>query len=94
MKSSKLYQAAAWVVIVAGIVFIVAVVFFSGAALMDRDDHGWHRHHPHGKCQMHDGPMGPGGPPMAPPPAPTEGGPAGPGNQHGPQPTPAVPPGR
>src|SRR6516165_5027439 len=42
-KHSRLYQAAAWVVIVAGTVFIVAVIFFAGAAV------AWHeqpyRHH-------------------------------------------------
>lgn len=32
-KGNKLYKAAAWVVIVAGVVFIVAVIFFSGFAL-------------------------------------------------------------
>ncbi len=54
-RSSRLNQAVAWVVIVAGVVFIVAVVFFSGffVAWSSGDHYGHHR----GYCPM----MGPGG---------------------------------
>lgn len=56
-KASRLYQAAAWVVIVAGTVFIVAVIFFTGAAV------AWHnqpdRYHHHG--MFGPAPSGPGG---------------------------------
>ncbi|WP_090604912.1 hypothetical protein [Mycobacterium lentiflavum] len=41
-RPSRLGQAAAWVVIVAGIVFVVAVIFFSGLML------GWSSGHGHG----------------------------------------------
>ena len=51
-KHSRLYQAAAWVVIVAGTVFVVAVIFFTGAFVAGHD-HPF-RHHP--------GMFGPGGP--------------------------------
>ncbi|MBY0442680.1 MAG: hypothetical protein K2Q25_11195 [Mycobacteriaceae bacterium] len=41
-KSSRLYQVAAWVVIVAGVVFILAVIFWSGVAMAG---HHCYRHH-------------------------------------------------
>jgi hypothetical protein len=77
-KPSKLYQAAAWVGIITGIVFSTAVVFFSGFAISHYDEWRSHHHrHHHGPC-MHpgqpmppgpgNGPGGPGGP--AAPPAP------------------------
>jgi hypothetical protein len=77
-KPHRLYQAAAWVAIVAGSVFIVAVIFFSGFALGVHSGGGHHGggHH-HGQMGMHQqsqmrpsfifpsgpgGPFGPGGP--------------------------------
>lgn len=44
-KSNRLYKAAAWVMIVAGVVFIVAVVFFSGFALGRHSGGGFGGHH-------------------------------------------------
>ena len=47
-KSSKLNKVLAWVGIVAGIVFIVATIFFSGFILGAHSGgghHGWHKHH-------------------------------------------------
>lgn len=41
---NRLYQTAAWVAIVAGIVFIVGAVFFTGFAL-GRHGWDWSRHH-------------------------------------------------
>lgn len=62
-KPPKLYVAAAWVVIVAGIVFILATVFFAGALVVGA-----------GQChhRMHHGMFRPGGPGG-------QGGPGGPG---------------
>lgn len=56
-KPSRLYQTAAWVVIVAGIVFVVAVIFFTGATV------AWHEH----PFRYHHGMFGPGGPEGPPP---------------------------
>ncbi|WP_343574333.1 hypothetical protein [Mycobacterium sp.] len=54
-RHARLYQAAAWVVIVAGTVFVLAVVFFAGAELTG---HGpQYRPHHHGVF----GPNAPGG---------------------------------
>jgi hypothetical protein len=59
-KHARLYQAAAWVVIVAGTVFVLAVVFFAGAELTG---HGpQYRPHHHGVFAP-EGPAGPDGPP-------------------------------
>jgi hypothetical protein len=60
---SRLGQVTAWVVIVAGVVFVVAVVFFSGLFLgwSSGAQYGWHRGYYGGRdgtCPM----MGPGGP--------------------------------
>ncbi|CAM5738593.1 hypothetical protein MAUB1S_01041 [Mycolicibacterium aubagnense] len=47
-KHSKLNKVLAWVGIVAGIVFIVATIFFSGFVLGAHSGgghHGWHKHH-------------------------------------------------
>jgi hypothetical protein len=60
---SRLGQVAAWVVIVAGVVFVVSVIFFSGLFLgwSSGARHGWHRGYYDGR----DGSspmMGPGGP--------------------------------
>ena len=82
---NRLYQAAAWVVIVAGTVFVAAVIFGTGVYLSGG---GWHGHHRHGPCMMHHGPpmgpdFGPGGPGF---------GPAGPGAEpHWPGPRSAGP---
>jgi hypothetical protein len=65
-RTPRVFQFAAWVAIVAGIVFIVAVIFFAGFGLGKHSGgghhHGHHMHHammmhPHG----HGGPGGPGG---------------------------------
>lgn len=58
-KQSRLYQAAAWVVIVAGTVFVLAVVFFAGAEV---SGHGPRYRHHHGVFAP-DMPGGPDGPP-------------------------------
>jgi hypothetical protein len=97
-RHARLYQAAAWVVIVAGTVFVLAVVFFAGAELSGHGPQYGHRHHgmfapdaPGGP----DGPpwvvfpggpfppgSGPGGPPWVGPWGPGMG-PGGPGGHHG-----------
>jgi hypothetical protein len=58
-KHARLYQAAAWVVIVAGTVFVLAVVFFAGAELTG---HGPQYRHHHGMFAP-ESPNGPDGPP-------------------------------
>jgi hypothetical protein len=68
-RDRRLRHVLAWVGIAAGVVFIVAVVFFSGFALGRGSDgyHGWHRGYqsqmgPGGGCpMMRNGGMGPGG---------------------------------
>jgi hypothetical protein len=61
VRHARLYQAAAWVVIVAGTVFVLAVVFIAGAELSGRGPTP--RPHHHGVFAP-DAPMGPdGGPP-------------------------------
>lgn len=64
---SRLGQAAAWVVIVAGVVFVVAVVFFSGLMLgwASGGHYGWRHGYGGGRggtCPMMEpgGMMGPG----------------------------------
>lgn len=52
-KPSRLYQAAAWVVIITGIVVTTAVIFFSGAILTHQGGHH-HHHHGHPPCKMMD----------------------------------------
>ncbi|MDO3640216.1 hypothetical protein, partial [Mycolicibacterium arseniciresistens] len=76
-RGSRVTTAAAWVGIVAGVVFIVAVVFFSGFILGKASDGGGHRGGPgHGdRVMMHHG----GPPPMMGPGGPERGGPFGPG---------------
>lgn len=55
-RNARLYQALAWVGIVAGVLFIVAAVFFSGFfAGRTTGGHGWHR-------GLQSGQTGPGGP--------------------------------
>jgi hypothetical protein len=68
-RHARLYQAAAWVVIVAGTVFVLAVVFFAGAEFTGHDPQGRPHHHgvfaPNGPGDL-DGPppfvIFPGGP--------------------------------
>jgi hypothetical protein len=61
-KTPRVFLLAAWVAIVAGIVFIVSVIFFTGMAL---GHHGGHHHHHKHHMMMHPhrmgGPGGPGG---------------------------------
>jgi hypothetical protein len=59
-KHARLYQAAAWVVIVAGTVFVLAVVFFAGAQLSGQGPQ-YHRHHQ--GVFTPDSPTGPDGAP-------------------------------
>ena len=71
-KTPKVFLGAAWVAIVAGIVFIVAVIFFTGMALGKHGGHHGGFHHGHHKQQAmmwhHRAPQGgpgaiqPGGP--------------------------------
>ncbi|KAA0097631.1 hypothetical protein CIW49_17415 [Mycolicibacterium sp. P1-18] len=68
-RGGRLNVVAAWVGIVAGTVFVVAVIFFSGFALGASVGGGGHHHHGHGESQMerdgggprHGWPGGPGG---------------------------------
>jgi hypothetical protein len=60
------FQVAAWVAIVAGIVFIVATIFFSGYSLGKHSGGGHHHGHHHHAAMMHPrfhqgGPGGPNG---------------------------------
>lgn len=73
-KAPRVFVAAAWVAIVAGIVFIVSVIFFTGMAL---GHHGHHHHHHKHHMMMHPhrfGPGGPGGPGAGGPPGANQGG--------------------
>ena len=76
-RTPRVYQAAAWVAIVAGVVFIVGAVFFTGFALGRHSGggHGWqHRGHSEMGPRMEPmmpgmrpgGPMGPGRSDMGP----------------------------
>jgi hypothetical protein len=69
-RTPRVFQFAAWVAIVAGIVFIVSVIFFSGYVLGKHSGHGGfhHGHHKHHAMMWHPrhgGPGGPGGGPGA-----------------------------
>lgn len=79
---NRLYQAAAWVAIVAGTVFIVGAVFFTGFALgRHSGGGGWHHGDGENSQQFHHrgGPgMGPGMGPWG------QMGPGGPGGPGGP----------
>ena len=75
-KHVRLYQAAAWVVIVAGTVFVLAVVFFAGAELTG---HGPQYRHHHGVFA----PDMPSGPQVPPPYVVFPGGPFPPGSGPG-----------
>lgn len=59
-RPNRLYQSAAWVAIVAGIVFIVGAIFFTGVALGRHAGHGggWDRHRHQGCAMMPGPPMG------------------------------------
>lgn len=60
-KTPRVFLAAAWVAIVAGIVFIISVIFFTGMALGHHGG-GHHHHHKHHAAWMHPHHMGgPGG---------------------------------
>ncbi len=61
-RDTRLYRVLAWVGIVAGILFIVAVVFFSGFFAARATGYGWHRGYQSGQMNS-GGPMG-GGCPM------------------------------
>ena len=84
-RGSRLSQVAAWVGIVAGTVFVVAVIFFSGFVLGKSADGGGDRQHggPRHEIEM----LQRGGPPMGPPhiffPGGPGGGPGGPGGPAG-----------
>lgn len=58
-RDRRLYRTLAWVGITAGVVFIVAVIFFAGLALgrVTGGNHSWHRGYQGGQ-------MAPGGCPM------------------------------
>ena len=86
-RAPRVFQIAAWVAIVAGIVFILAVIFFTGFILGHRGGHHGHHHKHHHAMVHHRGPGGPGnfGGPGAP------GGPGGQGGQNGPGATTAPP---
>ena len=80
-RHSRVTQVAAWVGIVAGVTFVVAVIFFSGFILgKNSDGGGHHRGGPPREISMFDRV----GPPMGPPHVFFPGGPAGPGPQGGP----------
>lgn len=92
-RPDRVYRAAAWVAIVAGVVFIVGAVFFTGFALGRHTGHGGPGGH-HGRFELLERkgppmmrltpPMEPG---MQPPPPGDEPAPGGPG-RGGPPPRP------
>lgn len=84
----RVYQALAWVGIVAGVVFIVAVVFFSGFVLGRHSSPGYGHFGSHQGRGVHFFHR-PGLPPMAP-----QFGPGAPGNTTTPSSPTAVPPPR
>jgi hypothetical protein len=61
-RTPRVFLGAAWVAIVAGIVFIVAVIFFTGYSLGRHSGHGGyhHGHHKHHGMMWHR--QGQGGP--------------------------------
>jgi hypothetical protein len=66
-RPSRLTVVALWIAIVAGTVFIIAIIFFSGFALGARTGGGYHHwhgggHHEGGMGWHHHPRMGPGGP--------------------------------
>lgn len=92
-KLPRLYQAAAWVVIVAGVIFIAWTLFLAGAVAFGQGRCYHHRHHHH-DMYWPGGPGGPDGPgpwpgwqfgfPGQPPPGMGPGFPSGPGGPGGP----------
>lgn len=63
-RPNRLYQIVAWVGIIAGVMFIVAVVFFSGliAGRASGGYHGWQRGYQGAQTEQDGCPMrGPGG---------------------------------
>jgi len=88
-RPNRLYHTAAWVAIVAGVLFIVGAVFFTGFALGRHSgyDGGW-RHYRGDNSQFERR----GGPPMMPFPM-MPGGPSGSDEWPGPGPGPRVGPG-
>jgi hypothetical protein len=64
-RPNRLYRTAAWVAIVAGTLFIVATVFFTGFFLGRHSGGGWHyggdRHHGGGGWHSQHRPSGPMG---------------------------------
>ncbi|MBV8789880.1 MAG: hypothetical protein JOZ00_24765 [Mycobacterium sp.] len=87
-RTPRVFLAAAWVAIVAGIVFIISVIFFTGMALGHHGGHHHHHKHPAAWMHPHRGPGGPGGPGQFGP-----GGPGGQGGQGGQSNTPSTTPG-
>jgi hypothetical protein len=91
-RPSRLAVAALWVAIVAGVVFIVAIIFFSGFALGRHSGGGFHHGWGHDRefGMYHHAPMmwpgGPAGPGMGP-----GFGPGGPGGPGGPTTLPSPP---
>ncbi len=87
-RPNRVTQAVAWVGIVAGVIFIVAVIFFSGFILGKSSDGGGHHRGGHDRemTMFHRG-----GPPMGPPHAFFPGGPGGQAGQQGPQQQPITP---
>ncbi|WP_409347544.1 hypothetical protein [Mycobacterium montefiorense] len=66
-RPARVFQAAAWVAIAAGTVFVIAVIFFTGFLLgrsTGHHHHGHHHHKHHAMVHPHrfGGPGGPGGP--------------------------------
>ena len=66
-RAPRVFQAAAYVAIVAGTVFVLAVIFFTGFMLgKSTGHHGHHGHHHKHHAMVHPhrfgGPGGPGGP--------------------------------
>ncbi|BBZ11629.1 hypothetical protein [Mycobacterium branderi] len=59
-KPYWLYRFAAWVVIVAGILFIVTTIFFAGFRIAAHQGHHGHHHGHHHPAMFHH--RGPGGP--------------------------------
>lgn len=88
-RPNRLNQIAAWVGIVTGVVFIVAVIFFSGFVIGKHSGGQFGGRHGDGYGMHHDGPppWGPGGPGGMMGPY----GPVGPGQQQSPTTTPTVP---
>ena len=93
-RPNRLSQVLAWVGIIAGVVFVVAVIFFSGFWIGRVSGHhyGWHRGYYNcgqmGPCQTGTGPMmGPGGMMGPGQTSPTTTSPMGPGGMMGPSTT-------